>query len=285
MTANLPEQTITWERDPELLELRSPILVIALEGWFDVARTATGAISALAAHGAAQTVARISCEDFVDVKARRPQIHLDDGELVELLWPDTVVELVRGGRRDLLLMSGVEPDYRWKAYVNAVCEIAIRCGAEMVVSLGAGLAMVPHTAPVLVSSSASSATIARQLGIALPAYQGITGVIGVLQQQVAGRQLAGVSVQVPVPHYLSTIGFPPGRQALLNRLCGLTGAAPFAVDDDGWSSDFDDLLEANHELYEHIAQLEQQYADEPKIHDPDRLIAEIERYLDSGPPA
>jgi PAC2 family len=279
-----PSTNIVWDREPELLGLNQPILVLALEGWFDVARTATGAVAALAAHGAAHTIATISCENFVDVRAHRPQIHLDDGELVELLWPDTVLELVRGGRRDLLLLSGVEPDYRWKSYVDAICEIAVRCRAELVVTLGAALAMVPHRSTVQVSSSASTAAIARQLGLPLPTYQGITGVVGVVQEQLAVRAIPGVSLRVPVPHYLNTIGFPPGRQALLNKVCALTGSSMVTTDDDDWAAEFADLLEEHPELPAHIAQLEHQHNSEPEVHDTDRLISDIERYLDSGPP-
>jgi predicted ATP-grasp superfamily ATP-dependent carboligase len=273
------EQHVVTVKPFAAFTLKRPIMVVALEGWFDVARTATGAVAAIAAHGSAETACRIEAEFFVDLQAHRPHISIDDGEISELLWPDTTIEVVTSSRRDLVLASGIEPDYQWKTYVNALLDQAVDAGAEMVVTLGAALAMVSHTAPVMVNTSASSPSVARQLGLPLPTYQGITGIVGVLQEQLAARSIPGVSLRVPVPHYLNPIGFPAGQRALLDRISALAGLPAVPIEDDGWEERLSDLLDDNDELEAHIAMLDHQRADQPEIHDPNLLIAEIERYL------
>ena len=50
---------------------------------------------------------------------------------------------------DLLLLVGAEPDTRWRAFTDAVVDLALQFGTRMVVGLGAYPAAVPHTRPTL----------------------------------------------------------------------------------------------------------------------------------------
>lgn len=272
--------SITWERDPRTLGLQRPLMLVALEGWFDVASTATGAVRALADAGRSERIGRIEAEEFVDLRTHRPQISILEGEVRELRWPDTMIDLVRTGQRDLLLCHGIEPDYRWSAYVGAICELAIETACELVITVGAGLTAIAHTHPVSIITSASSPALARRLGLALPRYQGVTGVVGVLQEQLGRRELPGVSLRAQVPHYLGGVGFPAGQRALLARIAALSGVAVPAVDDDDFAERLDALLEEHPELGPYIAQLERQ----PQVMevDTDELMREITRYLDEG---
>jgi PAC2 family len=272
--------SVTWQRDASALELQRPLMLVALEGWFDVASTATGAVRALGRAGSSEPVALIEAEEFVDLRSHRPQISILEGEVRELRWPDTTIELVRTGTRDLVLCHGIEPDYQWSAYVAGLCDIAVATGAELVITVGAGLTAVAHTQPVSIITSASSPALARRLGLALPRYQGITGVVGVLQEQLGKRDLPGVSLRAQVPHYLGGVGFPAGQRALLARIAALSGVAVPMVDDDDFAERLDDLLEEHPELGPHIAQLERQ----PQVVDvdADQLMNEITRYLDEG---
>ena len=52
---------------------------------------------------------------------------------------------------DLILLGGPEPSYRWRQFTGLVVDLAEALGVQLVVSLGALLADVPHTLPVHVS--------------------------------------------------------------------------------------------------------------------------------------
>ena len=83
-------------------------------------------------------------------RARRPIMHLVNGLITNLAWPS--IELLAGTDahgHDLLLLVGAEPDFEWRAFSEAVLDLALEFGCRMVVGLGAYPAPVPHTRDVL----------------------------------------------------------------------------------------------------------------------------------------
>ena len=54
-----------------------------------------------------------------------------------------------------LLFLGIEPNFRWKAFVQLFVDVARKQGAELVITLGALLADVPHTRDVRVVGTAA----------------------------------------------------------------------------------------------------------------------------------
>ena len=73
--ARLVVMTVVWAGPgPGPPALRHPILVVAFEGWFDVARAATGAVSWLAGEFDADAVAGIDPEPYFDFTTRRPMV-------------------------------------------------------------------------------------------------------------------------------------------------------------------------------------------------------------------
>ncbi len=67
-----------------------------------------------------------------------------------------------GAERDLVIVQGVEPSLRWKAFCNLVVEASRELGVEMVITLGALLADVPHTRPVPITGLASDEEMVAQ---------------------------------------------------------------------------------------------------------------------------
>src|SRR5260370_36312144 len=63
--------------------------------------------------------------------------------------------------RDLIVGVATEPHLRWKTYCAAIIELARRCEATLVLTLGALLAEVPHTRPVRLSGGAAGPETAR----------------------------------------------------------------------------------------------------------------------------
>ena len=62
----------------ELAPLHSPVLLVGLTGWFDVAGAATGALAHLSEHSL--VVGEIDADPFYDFTQERPMVELVDGE-------------------------------------------------------------------------------------------------------------------------------------------------------------------------------------------------------------
>jgi hypothetical protein len=135
-----------------------PTLVTAFSGWIDAGEAATDAMRFLVRQLAAEPLAAIDLEDFVDFTQVRPVVRLSaEGERT-IRWPRSAFWLWQPPepRTGLLLFRGLEPQRRWRAYATALLDVAARCGVQRIVSLGAMLADLPHTRPPRVTGSSTA---------------------------------------------------------------------------------------------------------------------------------
>lgn len=97
---------------------------------------------------AAEPLATIDLEDFVDFTQDRPVVRLTAAGERTLRWPRSAFWLWQPeGRAGLLLFRGLEPQRRWRTYAALLLDVAARCGVQRIVSLGAMLAdLHPHQA-------------------------------------------------------------------------------------------------------------------------------------------
>ena len=263
----------------------APSRCVALSGWFDAAGTATQAVDWLVQRGTGALVARLEAEQFTDLRAHRPMVRFNElGERV-VDWPDVSAQAIRtGGAHDLVVVRGTEPDYRWRTFVDGILAIAQTARAELVVTLGATPAETPHTRPQLLTTSASSARLARQLGLALPTYQGVTGVIGVLQERLGRVDLPGISIRVGIPPYLGKGPNPGGAQALLARLGELLEIDTHSAGLDGeiadWITGLQAVMEDDPQARATVEHFERRFAElsEAAVN-PDQMVRDLERYL------
>ena len=186
-------QPLRWEYRPD--GLRAPALVCGFKGWNDAADAASTAVTFVGGALEARRFATIDPEDFYDFQATRPRITLVDGDTREIVWPAVELFEARVPRapRDLILLAGSEPSFRWGTFTKLIVELAEAIGTQLVVTLGALLADVPHTRPVSVTGLASDKALVSRLGLAPSSYEGPTGIVGVLH---AACQRAGACVVV-----------------------------------------------------------------------------------------
>ena len=253
---------VRWESDPSA---EAPILVMALQGLFDIAGAATDAVDHLVGLASSQVkVASIDPEVFFDFTQQRPTVALDESGVRQLAWPaNDAYELAMPGEvPSLLAMSGIEPHLRWRTFSGAVGEIAQRCGARLVVTLGAMAGMAPHTRALGVVGSASDAALAQQLGLGRPTYQGPTGLVGALHVHLHEVGLAVISLRVSVPHYVTQAPNAEATRSLLARLelvTGIkTGHETFNDDAAAWRTKVDAAVQSDDEMTRYVAQLEAQ---------------------------
>lgn len=276
---------LIWEAEPDE-PLRSPILVTAWDGWFDVGGAATGAVAALRGHEAAR-VGHIDPDEFFDFQERRPLTRIGaDGRRV-IDWPRNDVYRLRLPERprDLVLLEGVEPHLRWRTYVEAVLDVVERFHVRLVVTLGAMVAEVPHTRPPTITGSTTDPDLADLLRLDRPTYQGPTGVVGALHERLDERGIPAVSLRASVPHYVSGAPNPKASRALLERFERVTGLPTrwADLDDDArdWERRVDQAMADDDDIVRYVRRLEERYDAHTAsaIPNADDLAAEFERYL------
>jgi proteasome assembly chaperone (PAC2) family protein len=278
---------ILWEGDPP--ELRSPTLVCAFSGWNDAASAASTALEAVAASLDSEVVARIDPEDFYDFQVNRPTIRLVEGQTREIDWPaNTILSVgVPTAERDLVLLSGTEPNVRWRTFADAIVAVAERLGVEMVVSLGALMADVAHTRPVPITGLASDPELVEQLGMSRSSYEGPTGIVGVVHDACRRHGMTSASLWAAVPHYVAAVPNPKAALALLRRLEGLTGVAVEASELEDASERFteqvDEAVAANPEIEELVTNLEasqeEDYEVSQNMPSADDIAQEFQQFL------
>jgi proteasome assembly chaperone (PAC2) family protein len=256
---------LRWEAEPP--PLRSPVLVAAFAGWNDAASAATTALEAVAVSLAAERVAEIDPEEFYDFQVTRPTIRMAEGQTREVDWPSNEVfaAVAPSAERDLVLISGIEPNLRWRTFAGAVIEVAQRLGVEMVVTLGALLADVPHTRAVPITGLASDPELVERLSLDRSSYEGPTGIVGIVHDACREAGLTSASLWAAVPHYVAAVPNPKAALALLRRLEGFTGVAIEAseLEDamDRFETQVDRAVAANPEIEELVRRLESEQDD------------------------
>ena len=306
----------------ELLEDRAAsfrVLVSGLENWIDAGGAARRAVSILAGGapdgeapappGAGEAtsggetasggdegaphqpgllhIAAFDADDLVDHQARRPTMQLVDGVNVGVTLPRLDLYATGDPRGEpFLLLQGPEPDHRWRAFAADVVDLARRFDVQLVVSLGAYPAPVPHTRPSRVVATATSDALAGRVGF-LPGRMEVPASINaVLERACADAGLDAVGLWAQVPHYVSNFPFPAASAALLDALADLTGIR-FPVDAlqeaaAGTRRRIDELVAQNPEHQAMVGQLEQM-ADQLPTPGPlpsaDELAAELEHFL------
>jgi proteasome assembly chaperone (PAC2) family protein len=218
-------QPLRWDYRPD--GLRAPALICAFKGWNDAADAASTALQFVGGALNARRFATIDPEDFYDFQATRPRITLVDGDTREIVWPAVELFEARVPRapRDLILLVGTEPSFHWRTFTSVIIELAEAIGTQLVVTLGALLADVPHTRPVSVTGLASDAGLVSRLGLTRSSYEGPTGIVGILHAACQQAGLPSASLWAAVPHYIAATPNPKAALALVRKLEGLVGVA------------------------------------------------------------
>jgi len=272
---------VKWSDIPSL---HQPLLLVAFEGIFDAAQAATSALQWLADHSDAAPIAEVDPESYFNFQEVRPMARLVDGERI-IEWPSTSVHALRtGAARDLVVMTGIEPHLRWASFADQVVEVARSSRCEMVVTVGAMIAMVPHTRPFSVTGSAVHPELVRRLNLSPPSYEGPTSLAGVLTKRVEDAGIPVISLRVAVPHYVPGPPNPKATRALLRRIQQTTGVPTGYEDLDedvkDWTFRVDQAVAADDESREYVERLESQVDQvEELLPSGDDLAGELEAFL------
>ena len=259
----------------------APRLVAAFDGWVDAGAAATRAASRLSDGGT--VVASFNADVLFDYRARRPTLDIVDGRLTQLTWPELVLRHARLDGRDVLVLTGAEPDFRWQEFADAIGELVDRLGVTEWISLGAIPAAVPHTRAVPILGTASAPDLLKgdiQAGpvglLRVP-----SAALSVLELQLSRAGMPAVGYFAQVPHYVSG-PYPAATLALLRALeRHLDVAIPIGSIEDEASrmrASLDAAAAADESTRAYVERLESM-VDEARLPSGGELISEIERFL------
>jgi hypothetical protein len=288
MSPSSPLYQLTGEEPPP-----SPVLVVALDGWVDAGLAAATAMTSLLEATETRPYAIFDSEELLDQRARRPQLRIVDGINDELDWPQ--VTLGVGTDRlgsGIALLSGPEPDMRWRSFSRAVAELATNLEARLMVGFGGFPAGAPHTRPIKLAATASDSQLAQQIGFVSGTIEVPAGVQAAIERACSDAGIPSIGLWARVPHYVAAMPFPAASLALLDGLASLSG---LVIDSDvlveaseAARQKVDELIAQSSEHQAMVRQLELQIdalegtpvdLGDRIVPSGDEIAAELERYL------
>jgi proteasome assembly chaperone (PAC2) family protein len=206
--------------------LNDPVLVIMLSGWIDTSNAAATAMEALVAETGATTLIEFDADTFIDYRARRPIMELRAGVNTTIDWSLPKMLLGRDeSDRDILLLSGPEPDTRWQHFAATVAALADQLKVKSAYGLGAYPVATPHTRAVYISCTTPSAEAAARVPFLKSTLDVPAGVEAVLEHALDNRGITAIGLWAQVPHYVASMAYPAASVALIDALCSTSGLA------------------------------------------------------------
>jgi proteasome assembly chaperone (PAC2) family protein len=262
--------------------LRNPAVVAAFSGWNDAGEAASGVIEHLAETYESDVIAALDPEEFYDFQVSRPTVRTEDGQRI-IEWSTTEAVWVRLPERDVIVIGGPEPNYRWREFLDRVMEMVEQVDPEIVVLLGAMLADSPHSRPIQVSASSSNEVLSAEFALEPSTYEGPTGILGVLGHELETADLPTITLWASIPHYVAD---PPNAKATLALLARLEEILNVPLDTgdlrqraEEWTEQVNELVSDNPEIALYISALEERRDQDTPPPTGDTIAAEFERYL------
>lgn len=274
--------------------LDKPVLITMLSGWIDASGAANAAIDVLKKATNATLLATFDADTFIDYRARRPIMELREGLNSRLRW--SVPELHHGidaNGRDIVILSGPEPDTAWELFVKTVCGFCVDNSVERAFAIGAYPFATPHTRPPQLSCHSPSPHVLAEVPFLKNSADVPAGMSAVLEHGLTEHGISALSLWAQVPHYVAAMSYPAAAAALVSAVQMVAGlvvdVSDLVADAQQQRERIDQLVSANPEHLEMVRQLERMFDDAVKTGQVDArgetpasgdaIAAEIERFL------
>ncbi len=269
----------------ELPELHDPVLAIALGGVTDASGVTIGMFKFLQDTFETKEIAAIDPESFYNFARYRPLTNFDaDGQL-QIRWPEITFLITKtSNERDLILATGVEPNYKWNRAAHAFTTIAETIGCQTIVALSSFAGAIPHSRPFPVTELTAENAFAERYGMGLLPIEQPSGFLKYLTEALRPSVNELFSFEVEVPHYLPEPPNPKATQALLQAIedqleldlsSGLLNTNIAA-----WEQNVANAIDQDMESISYVKELEEQFDDETVTanaqHD---FVLDVENYL------
>jgi proteasome assembly chaperone (PAC2) family protein len=277
----------------QIPSLRDPIMLIAFSGWNDGAEAATGALDHLLSAWTDSNddvvpvlIAQVDSEDFYDYQVSRPQVRISDSMQREITWPGTQIFglSIPSMKKDLVIVTGVEPSMRWKSFTREILDIADDLETSMIITIGAMLSDSPHTRPIRILATTSNPSIGSRLDLQPSNYQGPTGIIGAIQDGCTRRGIESLSLWASVPHYAPNAPSPKASLALIQAIEDYVGISiplgDLREQAETWEDSVTQLASEDADVADYVKALEasKDATDLPEVSG-ETIAKEFEKYL------
>lgn len=245
-------------------ELRDPIAIIAFGGWNDACDVAsTSADFVVDAHEDTLIFAEMESDGLYDFQQQRPKITIGDGVTQSLRWPSirfTALKRPEDGR-DLVVVSGPEPNFHWKSVAHSISEVLAEVGVEEAILVGAYVGAVSHIEPVRLSGVGQNTVSIIRHGLDSADYEGATGMVGVVHGALIESGTNALSIWAPTPPYLGGNPYPKAVLAIIEKISDITNlhidTSELITVDAEYTQRVDDALEdAGSDVSEFLEEIE-----------------------------
>lgn len=278
----------TLEIVEEPSDVVAPALIVSFEDWVDAGQAGTTAARHIAEGG--RVLATFDSDAIYDYRSHRPVLDIIDGTPKQFAWPRLTLTRRKLPERDLFVLTGPEPDYRWNEFATDVLQLALRLGVVQHISLGAIPAAVPHTAPTPLMMTAST----KELMQGGTPNEGLLRVpaaaVSLVEWTLAENGIPAVGFWAQVPHYATP--YAAAAIALIRRveshLSVTIGAGALEEEDKAQRNALQQIFTGNPEAKDYLERLEG-LVGEQEIPPAENIGEEVERFLrnqrrgDAGP--
>ncbi len=221
-TVRDPQDLYTLHATPS--DLGRPVLLHSLAGFLDAGGAGRLAVEQLLRTLDATPVATFDIDSMYDYRARRPRMTFlsDHYETIDL--PELELSLLRDAAgTPFLLLHGVEPDFGWQGFAEAVRTLVDRFAVPLTVGMHAVPWPAPHTRPLGLTAHATDPELVAGRTSWVGALEVPGHLSGLLELRLgrSGHQAMGFAAHVP--HYLAGTEHPRAALALLEAVSAATG--------------------------------------------------------------
>lgn len=269
-------------------DVTAPALIVSFEDWVDAGAAGSSAARHIGDGG--DVIATFDTDALYDYRSHRPVLDIVDGIPKSFEFPKLNLTRRRFSERDLFVLTGPEPDARWKELASDVLELALRIGIIEHVSLGAIPSAIPHTAPTPVMMTASTAESLKGSTTTEGLLRVPAAAVSLVEWTLAESGIPAVGFWAQIPHY--AVPYAAGAIALIRRvethLSVTIGAGALEEQAAGQRQGLQELFSDNPEAAAYLERLESMVG-EQQIPAAENIGEEVERFLrnqrrgDGGP--
>jgi proteasome assembly chaperone (PAC2) family protein len=293
----MEDANLIWTEQPVL---DNPLLILGFSGWSNGGEVPSSVLWYILSRFDAKIIAELKTDGFYTYNvgradAKRPLVEIENG-MIRAFSAQTLnfwAHKAELGGKDMLLVSGPEPELNWNSLTKTIINVAKFYDVEKIITLGGMFDSIPHTAPPRIQGVANYSTLVDELKeyhIEPVNYKGPSSIYGQVLVEATKNDIPAVSLWASTPHYIQVTNFIACYHLMLklNELYGLNIDLEVASQDSKYLyKQIDDAIEKKPELAEYLKTLEKDFqkgsapGSEEPIHK--NIIKEIEDLFKDNP--
>jgi len=197
-----------------LPELKQPVLISAFTSAQRGGQTACAALAYLMSQWDAELVAELESDDYYDYARLRPMMRQENGKPA-VDWPTNLLYHLTppDSERDFLVLVGMEPSMRWRAFVQELADYIEKLGITEAISMRSFSAAVSHRRPTTLQAQYSTPNVEESFDLPAVAFTGVPlDVAALLNLELRERGVETADLMALEPCY--TGGIPDAKVGL-----------------------------------------------------------------------